>query len=215
MCIRSLNGILGFMVIGKGIEEYLLKINAVLDMMKAPMSIHEVQHTSLENMVFALEVISRRLHPYFLSHPAEVKTNPSLKQTLAKPHMSSRLVKWVIELSEYEISYLSLTTIKAQALIDFVSKMANTSPSTSTNEEVWLLHVDGSTTFQGSGAKIVITSPQGEDMEFVVRLNFKASNNNVEYEALEKGTRIPHKVGAKHLITYSDIQLIVKQIEGV
>ncbi|KAL0387327.1 UNVERIFIED_CONTAM: hypothetical protein Sradi_2614500 [Sesamum radiatum] len=93
--------------------------------------------------------------------------------------------------------------------------MANTSPSRSANEEVWLLHVDGSTTFQGSGAEIVITSPQGEDMEFVVRINFKASNNNVEYKALEKGTRIPHKVGAKHLITYSDTQLIVKQIKGV
>ncbi|KAL0373391.1 UNVERIFIED_CONTAM: hypothetical protein Sradi_3255100 [Sesamum radiatum] len=47
--------------------------------------------------------------------------------------------------------------------------------------EKWLLHVDGSFTTQGSGAGIVITSPQGEDLEFAVKFDFKASNNEAEY----------------------------------
>ncbi|KAL0401424.1 UNVERIFIED_CONTAM: hypothetical protein Slati_4172300 [Sesamum latifolium] len=47
--------------------------------------------------------------------------------------------------------------------------------------EKWLLHVDGSSTIQGSGAGIVITSPQGDDLEFAVKFDFKASNNEVEY----------------------------------
>ncbi|KAL0309167.1 UNVERIFIED_CONTAM: hypothetical protein Sradi_5859000 [Sesamum radiatum] len=51
-------------------------------------------------------------------------------------------------------------------------------------ERPWLLHIDRSSTTQGSGAGVVITSPQGGDMEFAIKFNFKASNNEVEYEAL-------------------------------
>ncbi|KAL0439431.1 UNVERIFIED_CONTAM: hypothetical protein Slati_2426100 [Sesamum latifolium] len=79
---------------------------------------------------------------------------------------------------------------------------------------MWLLHVDGSSTTQGSGAGIVITSPQGEDIEFAIKFSFKASNNEVEYEALVIGMRMAHEAGAKHLLAYSDSQLIVKQVEG-
>ncbi|KAL0337494.1 UNVERIFIED_CONTAM: hypothetical protein Scaly_2024500 [Sesamum calycinum] len=50
--------------------------------------------------------------------------------------------------------------------------------------EKWLLHVDGSSPTKGSGAGAVITSPCGEDLEFDVKFGFKASNKEVEYEAL-------------------------------
>ncbi|KAL0462841.1 UNVERIFIED_CONTAM: hypothetical protein Slati_0171700 [Sesamum latifolium] len=89
-----------------------------------------------------------------------------------------------MELSEYDISYIPRTTIKAQALADFVSEMAGISLEDSPKDEKWLLHIDGSFTIQGSGAGKVITSPQGEDLEFAIKFDFKASNNEAEYEAL-------------------------------
>ncbi|KAL0416745.1 UNVERIFIED_CONTAM: hypothetical protein Slati_3506400 [Sesamum latifolium] len=85
-----------------------------------------------------------------------------LKQTLGKPDTSGCLIKWAVELSEYDISYLPRTTIKAQALTNFVSEMTGTPSEEASKDEKWLLHVDGSFTIQGSGAGIVITSPQGE-----------------------------------------------------
>ncbi|KAL0433975.1 UNVERIFIED_CONTAM: hypothetical protein Slati_2731800 [Sesamum latifolium] len=42
----------------------------------------------------------------------------------------------------------------------------------------------------------------------------KASNNEAEYEALVIGMRMAHETGAKHLLAYSDSQLVVKQVEG-
>ncbi|KAL0416403.1 UNVERIFIED_CONTAM: hypothetical protein Slati_3472200 [Sesamum latifolium] len=92
--------------------------------------------------------------------------------------------------------------------------MAGISLEGTSKTEKWLLHVDGSSTIQGSGAGIVITSPQGEDLEFAVKFDFKASNNEAEYEALVIGMKITHEAGARHLIAYSDSQLIVKQVEG-
>ncbi|KAL0395034.1 UNVERIFIED_CONTAM: hypothetical protein Slati_4469600 [Sesamum latifolium] len=79
-------------------------------------------------MVFSLVVIARRLCLYFLSHPMVVRANLLLKQTLRKPDTSGRLVKWIVELREYDISYLPRTVIKAQALADFVFEMTSPSP---------------------------------------------------------------------------------------
>ncbi|KAL0345540.1 UNVERIFIED_CONTAM: hypothetical protein Sradi_4385300 [Sesamum radiatum] len=110
-------------------------------------------------MALALVVTARRLRPYFLSHHIGVKTNTPLKQTLGKPDTSRRLVKWAVELSKYDISYMPRTTIKAQALVDFISKMAEMTMEDVSQDQRWLLHVDGSSTTQGSGVGIVITTP--------------------------------------------------------
>ncbi|KAL0452032.1 UNVERIFIED_CONTAM: hypothetical protein Slati_1181300 [Sesamum latifolium] len=174
----------------------------------------EGRYTPIEKMALALVVTVRRLRPYFLSHPIGVRTNTPLKQTLGKLDTLGRLVKWAVELSEYDISYLPRTTIKAQALADFVSEMTEMTIKEASQDQKWLLHVDGSSTAQGSGAGIVITTPQGEDLEFAIKFSFKASNNEAEYEALVIGLRMAHETGAKHLLAYSDSQLVVKQVEG-
>ncbi|KAL0363913.1 UNVERIFIED_CONTAM: hypothetical protein Sangu_0488900 [Sesamum angustifolium] len=63
---------------------------------------------------------------------------------------------------------------------------------------------------KGVKAGVVITSPQGEDMEFAIKFDFNTSKNEAEYEALVLGMRLAQDVGASHLLTYCDSQLIVK-----
>ncbi|KAL0405125.1 UNVERIFIED_CONTAM: Ribonuclease HI [Sesamum latifolium] len=175
----------------------------------------EGRYAPIEKMVLALVITAKKLRPYFLTHPVEVKTNMPLKQTLGKSDTSGRLIKWAVELSKYYISYLPRTTIKAQALVDFISKMTGAPPEETPKDEKWLLHVDESSTTQGSGVGIVITSPQGKDLEFAVKFGFKASNNEAEYETLVAGMKMAHEAGTRHLLAYSDSQLVVKQVEGI
>ncbi|KAL0358113.1 UNVERIFIED_CONTAM: hypothetical protein Scaly_1497000 [Sesamum calycinum] len=89
--------------------------------------------------------------------------------------------------------------------------MAGISLEDTPKVEKWLLHVDGSSTIQASGAGIVITSPHGEDFEFTIKFGFKASNNKIEYEALLISMKMIHEAGARHLVAYSDSQLVVQE----
>ncbi|KAL0449184.1 UNVERIFIED_CONTAM: hypothetical protein Slati_1474800 [Sesamum latifolium] len=100
---------------------------------------------------------------------------------------SGRLVKWAVELSKYDISYLLRTTIRTKALANFIFDMTGTPLQEALEKDAWLLHVDGSDTTQGNGTDIVITSPQGEDMESTIKFESKAFNNKAEYEVTRNG----------------------------
>ena len=64
---------------------------------------------------------------------------------------------------------------------------------------IWELFVDGASNFKGSGAGIVLVSPEGSILEQAIRLKFSASNNEAEYEALMIGLRTARKLDANHL----------------
>ena len=84
----------------------------------------ETRYSPLEKWELALVVAARKLRPYFQEFPVSVITNQPLRQTLHKPDASGRLVKWAIELSEFDIDYKPRATIKAQAMIDFIAEFA-------------------------------------------------------------------------------------------
>jgi len=50
--------------------------------------------------------------------------------------------------------------------------------------------------------------------EHALKFLFKASNNEVEYEALQAGMDLYYALGAEHLCAFSDSQLVVSQVTG-
>ncbi|KAL0313980.1 UNVERIFIED_CONTAM: hypothetical protein Sangu_2242400 [Sesamum angustifolium] len=155
----------------------------------------EEKYPPIEKLAFALVVIARRLRPYFQSHPIVVLTNHPLKRVLAEPNISGRMVKWAMELSEYRIEYHPRPAIKAQALVDFVVEM--TAEEGEHKQQWWKLFIDGSSTLQGSGAGVILETPQGDKIQYALRFSFDASNNEAEYEALLAGVRLAQAAGAK------------------
>lgn len=139
-------------------------------------------------------ISARKLRPYFNSHPVEVRTNSPLKQIILKPGSSGRMVKWAVELGEYDISYSLRTTIKAQALSDFLieftpsareesrPKCDDDAIHLSAGAGVWKLFVDGASGKTGSGAGLILTDPEGNSFTYAIRLLFPATNNQSEYE---------------------------------
>ena len=108
---------------------------------------------------------------------------------------------------------------KGQAAADFVAEF------TEPREEVcrmmmkeqgkkyhWKLHVDGSSNTHGSGAGIVILTPEGDAIECAMRFDFKATNNQAEYETLLAGLRVCVALGADEIEIFSDSQVVVNQV---
>ena len=66
----------------------------------------------MEKLILALVTTSRKLRPYFQAHIVEVPTEYPMKQILHKPETSGRLMKWAIELGEFDIRYKLRTAVK-------------------------------------------------------------------------------------------------------
>ena len=91
------------------------------------------------------------------------------------------------------------------------------SGGTQPKEEVsfrWMLSVDGSSNKQGSGAGVILEGPNGLLIEQALRFAFKASNNQVEYEALIARMLLAKEMGARSLLVKSDSQLVAGQVTG-
>ncbi|XP_073121236.1 uncharacterized protein [Henckelia pumila] len=122
------------------------------------------------------------------------------------------MVKWAVKLSQYGIEYRPRSAIKAQILADFLVEMTVTQEESST--PTLMVYVDGSSTSTGSGAGIVVESPQGDKFQYAIKFLFPATNNEAEYEALIMGIKLALSVGAKRLTIHNDSQLIVSQVNG-
>ena len=177
----------------------------------------EERYPRMEKLMLALVTVAWKLRPYFQAHTIEVPTEYPMKQVLHKPETSERLMKWAIELSEFDIRYKPKTAIKGQILADFVMEFTSAEPTenaqTETNPSIWKLSVDGASKAQGSGAGLILTSPEGIDIEYALKLGFHTSNNEAEYEAVIAGLNLAHSLEVDQLEVYSDSQLVVRQIE--
>ena len=73
------------------------------------------------------------------------------------------------------------------------------------------MHFNGSKMRTGLGAGIVLTSPKGDKLKYVLQIHFAASNNVAEYEALIHGLRLPKELGIRRILCYGDSDLVVQQ----
>ncbi|XP_076929449.1 uncharacterized protein LOC143593845 [Bidens hawaiensis] len=80
--------------------------------------------------------------------------------------------------------------------------------------QVWSLFTDGASSSEGSGACLRLVNPEGHEFTYAIKLDFKSTNNEAEYEAFLAGLRIANKLGVEHLEARVDSMLIAGQING-
>ncbi|XP_076930633.1 uncharacterized protein LOC143595533 [Bidens hawaiensis] len=67
---------------------------------------------------------------------------------------------------------------------------------------------------EGSGVGLRLVNPEGHEFTYAIKLDFKSTNNEAEYEDFLVGLRIAKKLGVKHLEARVDSMLITEQING-
>ncbi|XP_035845188.1 uncharacterized protein LOC118491476 [Helianthus annuus] len=183
----------------------------------------ETRYAIMEKLVLALIHASRRLRRYFANHVIHVLTNYNIGNILARPEISGRLAKWAIELGGHNVVFRPRPSIKGQVLADFMTEVpddkdreckAMEKAEKKQTEEPWLLYTDGASNEDGAGAGLRLVSPDKHEFTYAIRLDFKSTNNEAEYEAFLAGLRLAIKMGVRHIEAHVDSMLVAGQING-
>ncbi|GAU51996.1 hypothetical protein TSUD_417990, partial [Trifolium subterraneum] len=171
----------------------------------------ELRYLQIEKIALAVIMAVRKLRYYFLAHSIIIRTDQPVKQLLARPNMVGRMLKWSLELAEFDISFDSRKALKAHVLADFVAEMTT---STTSEKNKWTIFVDGSSNSQESGAGIILENGDGVLIEVSLGLSFSTTNNQAEYEAFLVGLRLAEDMGAEEIRIFTDSQLVASQVSG-
>lgn len=80
------------------------------------------------------------------------------------------------------------------------------------SQTLWIVSVNGSATRKHSEARVVVTTPEGQELEYAIRMGFKTTNNKAEYEVVITGLAIAWKLGAQNIKVRNDSKVITGQI---
>uniref|UniRef100_A0A1U7VRT7 Uncharacterized protein LOC104221278 n=1 Tax=Nicotiana sylvestris TaxID=4096 RepID=A0A1U7VRT7_NICSY len=155
-----------------------------------------------------------------------------LKYIFQKPMPTGRLAKWQILLTEFDIVYVTCTTMKAQALIDhlvenlvddeymplstyFPNEEVNSIDEVVLDDNlVWKIYFDGAVNIKGVGIRAILISPIGHHYPATTRLRFFCTNNTIEYEACIMGLKMAIDLDVHELLVMGDSDLLIWQAQG-
>ncbi|XP_065628565.1 uncharacterized protein LOC136067140 [Quercus suber] len=122
------------------------------------------------------------------------------------------------------------TSVKGQVLANLVAEFTEPSPEEVMAEKDmdeksigmisqqgpshWEVYVDGVVNQKGSGVGLVLISLERIIIEKSLRLDFLATNNEAEYEALLMGMSMVQRMGGKAVELFSDSRLVMGQVQG-
>ncbi|GJY42246.1 reverse transcriptase domain-containing protein [Tanacetum coccineum] len=195
---------LGYMITNEGIQANPEKVQAIINM-ASPRTLQEVQalNGKLATLRRFLAKSIERYLPFFKTlkgclnkkdfrwnaeaEAAFQELKSHLQSLLAltvllKPENSGCITKWAIKLGEHEILYKPRSAIKGQILVDFLAE------SPTINDFI-----------EGSSVGLILTDPNGQEITYALRFNFRASNNEAEYEALVAGLELAIQMEAQCL----------------
>ncbi|XP_074297564.1 uncharacterized protein LOC141628303 [Silene latifolia] len=134
----------------------------------------------------------------------------------------SVVLVWEHEGAQKPVYYISKSLLPAETRYTSLEKLVLAladkdvlTLSEDKGEQRWVLYVDGASNMRGIGVGLVLCSPQREQIIQAVRCEFKATNNEAEYEALILGLQLALDLRVSQIEVYNDSQLIVNHVNDL
>ena len=200
------------------------KENAIYYLSKK-MTEGETKYSTLEKTCVALVWATQKLRHYLLSFPVLLlaRLDP-LKYLLEKPIQDGKTAKWIILLTEFDITYVTQKSIKGRAIAEHLAQCPSEEAKAIDFEfpdenilviqsVMWKMYFDGASNRHGSGIGILLVSPTDSHIPISIKLQFSTTNNMAEYEACILGLEAAISLGIKVLEVYGDSALIIRQAQ--
>ena len=81
-----------------------------------------MQYPPIQKLLYAILITSRKLRYYFDEYKISAVTDFPLGDILHNRDATGRISKWAVELGALEMKFAPTTTIKSQALVDFLAE---------------------------------------------------------------------------------------------
>jgi hypothetical protein len=131
----------------------------------------KAHYQPVQKLLYAVLITSRKLRHYFQEYSISVVTDYPLGDILRNQDATGRISKWAVKLGTLNIDLKPRTAIKLQALVDFMAEWReNQLPTATERPEHWVMYFDGSLKLEGAGAGVLLISPTGEQIKYVLQI---------------------------------------------
>ncbi|GKC03700.1 gag-pol polyprotein, partial [Tanacetum coccineum] len=148
------------------------------------------------------------LRTVFRRHKVRVVNDGPMEKMLKISDAEGQLVKWAAELRMYDVSYVPRKVIRA------VKERPGSFRKRAATLSAWRLYLKRKAKKEGPGVGMILVSPDKKASSYVIRLNFYAPEESIDYEALLVGLVASTGKGMKDLHVFVESRVLVDQMEG-
>ena len=188
---------------------------------------YECKYIMIENLYLALVWATRRLRHYVTEYSILLVSRlDPLRYMLDRLVLTSRLMRWLVLLTKFDIQYVTRKSVKGSIIADHLASLLvfddrpidddfpNEQIVSVTNIVGWRLYFNGAANQSGFGISILLISPQGDHIPISVWLTFsnhhRLTNNIVEYKAYITGLETVLDLGVRQLEIHEDSNLVIQ-----